>query len=136
MKIPIFRITLGMSLLAACAQPSSKKTAAEEKQPAQQTQPEALLVPGKSAGKFYLQQNMDSIFTLLGKPDDGDAAMGKAWGIWHGKDTIAIYSTYADSTMSSKTVRQIVVSGEGYRTESGIGSNTPFGIIRDSYPAL
>ncbi|RPD41736.1 hypothetical protein [Chitinophaga barathri] len=134
MKTSILRIALGLCILAACAPPATQKAAEEDN--AAHTPPEALLVAGESAGKFHLGQDMDSVFSLLGKPDDGDAAMGKAWGIWHGQDTLAVYSTYADSTMSRRTARQIVVSGEGYRTENGLGSNTPLETIRESYPAL
>lgn len=138
MKISSFRIALAFCALSACAQPSSQKAAREDsvRQAAAPAAPEALLTPGESAGKFRLGQDMDSIFALLGKPDDGDAAMGKAWGIWHGVDTIAVYSTYADSNMNRRTARQIVVSGEGYRTGNGIGRNTPLETIRESFPAL
>jgi hypothetical protein len=138
MKISSFRIALALCALSACAQPSSQKAEREDsvQQAAGLAAPEALLTPGESAGKFRLGQDMDSIFALLGKPDDGDAAMGKAWGIWHGADTIAVYSTYADSNMNRRTARQIVVSGEGYRTGNGIGRNTPLETIRESFPAL
>ncbi|MGN7722518.1 hypothetical protein [Chitinophaga sp. 22620] len=138
MKISSFRIALAFCALSACAQPSSQKAAREDsvRQAAAPAAPEALLTPGESAGKFRLGQDMDSIFALLGKPDDGDAAMGKAWGIWHGVDTIAVYSTYADSNMNRRTARQIVVSGEDYRTGNGIGRNTPLKTIRESFPAL
>jgi hypothetical protein len=75
-----------------------------------------LIVPGKSIGKYFIGQNMVQVDSLKGKPDFSDAAMGKAWSIWYGKNKtgnkrneIAIYSTYGDSTMSFKTVKQILL---------------------------
>lgn len=136
MKAPSFRIALALCAFTACAQPASQKAAQEDSVRQQTAAPEALLAPGERAGKFRLGQDMDSVFTLLGKPDDGDAAMGKAWGIWYGTDTIAVYSTYADSNMNRRVARQIVVSGEGYRTVNGIGRNTPLETIRENFPAL
>lgn len=135
MKTSILRIAAGFCVLAACGQPGSKQPE-EQTQAVQQSVPQNLLVPGESAGKLHIHQDMDSVFDVLGKPDDGDAAMGKAWGIWHGDDTLAVYSSYADSTMSRRITRQIVVSGEDYRTADGLGRNTPLEAVRESFPAL
>jgi len=54
----------------------------------------------------------------LGSADAGDAAMGKAWGIWYDqkKDEIAIYSSYADSTAVKKDIKQIRVTSSSFVT--------------------
>ncbi|MBO9152095.1 hypothetical protein ACFOTA_07745 [Chitinophaga sp. GCM10012297] len=135
MKTSILCIAAGLCLLAACGQPASKRPK-EEPLAVEQSRPEALLVPGESAGKLHIHQDIDSVFNILGKPDDGDAAMGKAWGIWHGEDTLAVYSSYADSTMSRRITRQIVVSGNDYRTADGLGRNTPLETVRNRFPGL
>ena len=88
-----------------------------------------LIVPGKSIGRYFLGQDMVKVDSLKGKPDTGDAAMGKAWSIWYGKNStggkrneIAIYSGYADSTMSSKAVKQIRVISGKFQTIEGLNN--------------
>ena len=135
MRTIIFRIAACCCVLAACAQPSSQKAADEQiKVPFTGRLP--VLVPGESAGNLRIHQDMDSVFNLLGKPDDGDAAMGKAWGIWQGEDTLAVYSSYADSTMSRRITRQIVVTGDDYRTVDDLGVSSPLKSIRESFPSI
>lgn len=93
-----------------------------------------LIVPGKSAGKIYLGQDMNQVFKILGNADRGEAAMGKAWSIWN--DNIAIYSSYKDSTMTTKDVKQIRVENEGYATENEIKINTAYADIKQKHPTL
>jgi hypothetical protein len=88
-----------------------------------------LIVPGKSIGRYYLGQDLVQVDSLKGKPDAGDAAMGKAWAIWYGKNAtggkrneIAIYSTYRDSTMSGKAVKQIRVISSKFETVDGLNN--------------
>lgn len=103
-----------------------------------------LVVPGRQMGKISIGQDMEEVFKLLGKPDDGDAAMGKAWSIWKLKDgeggsdngEMAIYSTYKDSTMSSKVVKQVMVNTGGYATKNGLQNNADLGHIIQGLPSL
>lgn len=103
-----------------------------------------LVVPGKQMGKISIGQDMEEVFKLLGKPDDGDAAMGKAWSIWKVKDgesgsddgEMAIYSTYKDSTMSSKVVKQVMVNIGGYATKNGLQNNADLGHVIQGLPSL
>ncbi len=44
--------------------------------------PDSLVEPGKSAGPFVLGADAGPQMNRLGKPDSGDAAMGKAMAIW------------------------------------------------------
>ncbi len=88
-----------------------------------------LIVPGKSIGRFYLGQDVAELDSMLGKPDFSDAAMGKAWSIWYRGDTtkfrkreIAIYSSYADSTMQRKDVKQIRVNSNKVTTITGLNN--------------
>lgn len=88
-----------------------------------------LVVPGKSIGRIYLGQNVTELDSILGKPDFSDAAMGKALSIWYRGDTskfkkreIAIYSSYADSTMKWKDVKQIRVNSNKVTTVTGLNN--------------
>ncbi|MGY0037855.1 hypothetical protein [Pedobacter sp. NJ-S-72] len=63
---------------------------------------------------------MKTVFKLLGKADDGDAAMGSALGIWNKKKPTIIFSSYRDSNMVIKDVKQISVASNDFSTAEGI----------------
>lgn len=88
-----------------------------------------LIVPGRSVGEISLGEDMQTVGTKLGKPNDGDAAMGKAWGIWYSNDStkgqrseLAIYSSYRDSSMRVKDVKQIRITSPQFKTQDGYGT--------------
>ncbi|KQR71115.1 hypothetical protein [Pedobacter sp. Leaf176] len=69
---------------------------------------------------------MNKVSAKLGRPDDGDAAMGKAWGIWYSKDLtsgqrneFAIYASYKDTSMRVRDVKQIRITSPEYKTQDG-----------------
>ena len=103
-----------------------------------------LIVPGTRAGKLYLGQDMTAVADLLGRPDDGDAAMGSALGIWYTKsssdftrrDPISIFSSYRDSNMVVKVVKQLSVSAPDYRTSNGIHTGFTLAALQSAYPGL
>jgi len=95
----------------------------------------ALIVPGKRIGKIYLGQDMKEVFDLLGTPDDGDAAMGSAVGVWI-KSSMTIYSHYRDSTMVVKAVKQISVASDTYYTAEKIATGMSLNQVKAAYPAL
>lgn len=85
-----------------------------------------LIVPGRSVGEISLGEDMAKVSARLGRPDDGDAAMGKAWGIWYSKDSVAgirnefaIYSSYRDTSMRVKDVKQIRITSAQFKTQDG-----------------
>lgn len=100
-----------------------------------------LIVPGKSIGKYFLDQNMVQVDSLKGKSDTGNAAMGKAWAIWYGKNStggkqneLAIYSGYADSTMSAKAVKQIRIISSKFETIEGLNNGNLLSNFTAKYP--
>lgn len=100
-----------------------------------------LIVPGKSIGRYFLGQDPAQIDSLKGKPDAGDAAMGKAWAIWYGKNTtggkrneIAVYSGYRDSTMSAKAVKQIRIISGKFETVNGLNNGNLLSSFTAKYP--
>lgn len=104
---------------------------------------EILIRPGKSVGNFSLGQDMQSVAKILGEPDAGDAAMGKAWGIWYDKgskdsknEEIAIYSAYSDSTMIAKAIKQIRVTSGKFKTTEGLGTGSNLSGFRSAYTDL
>jgi len=95
-----------------------------------------LLIAGKRAGNIYLGQDMENVFKLLGRPEDGDAAMGSAIGIWDKKTPLIIFSSYRDSNMVVKAVKQISVSAASYTTAEGIHTGVSLRKLKTIYPAL
>lgn len=89
--------------------------------------PDRLVLPGKSVGKTTLGMSAEKIPELLGKADESDAAMGKAWLTWYGKKRdehnnrteLNIYTTYKDSSMQGKTVQQIRITSSFFETPGG-----------------
>ncbi|WP_091378206.1 hypothetical protein [Mucilaginibacter mallensis] len=54
---------------------------------------EQLILPGQSIGTIDINENSDSVFRKLGKPDAGDTAMGKSLSTWYTKHDISGYKT-------------------------------------------
>ncbi len=102
-----------------------------------------LIVAGKSVGEISLGENMEQVVEKLGKPDAGDAAMGKAWGIWYGSDStakrrneIAIYSSYRDTSMRVKDVKQIRITSNDFKTQDGLATGATLEDTRLKFPDI
>ena len=70
-----------------------------------------LLIPGVSAGQTRLNENADSVYQRLGKPDGGDAAMMKAIAVWYAHhdttdNSIAIYTSKNTDTPVVERIMQ------------------------------
>ncbi|MCX2493127.1 hypothetical protein OQX63_06560 [Pedobacter sp. PF22-3] len=102
-----------------------------------------LIVAGKSIGEISLGENMEQVVEKLGRPDAGDAAMGKAWGIWYGgdstakqRDEIAIYSSYRDTSMRVKDVKQIRITSNEFKTQDGLTTGATLEDIKLKFPDI
>lgn len=99
----------------------------------------ALIIPGKSIGKIYLGEEATNLNTL-GKPDGGDAAMGKAWGIWYVPDSkiqdYAIYTSYRDTSMKIKEVKQIRTENSKYKLANGLKVGSSLSELENAYTDL
>lgn len=127
-KIFLFGIVLSF---AACqsATNSQHKTdsiASIESGPGKIVDERFLIVPGRSIGEISIGEDMQEVAKKLGRADDGDAAMGKAWGIWFSNDStngvrneLAIYSSYRDTSMRVKDVKQIRITSAKFKTQDG-----------------
>ncbi|MBB5646817.1 hypothetical protein [Pedobacter cryoconitis] len=131
-----------IAIATACHSPEDQKkdpfstahaVTAKEEQKIDSTR---LIVAGKQAGNIYLGQDMQAVFKLLGKPDDGDAAMGSALAIWNKKEPLLIFSSYRDSNMVIKDVKQISVSAPGFSTTEGIHTGVSLKALKAVYPEL
>lgn len=136
---------IGISLLSC----SDKKASAVETEktsdsivkyvPPEIIDRQQLIIPGKSIGHTQLGQNAETL-SSLGKPDFSDAAMGKAWATWYSKDgkkkELNIYTTYKDSEMKEKVIRQIRITSSEFKTWEGIAIGKSLNDIQKSYPKV
>ena len=84
-----------------------------------------LLVPGKSAGKTKINEDADQLLKRMGKPDAGDAAMGKSLSFWYaGHDTsahsIAVFTTRQMGVEETALVKEIRVTSPDFKTIEGL----------------
>lgn len=94
-----------------------------------------LLVPGKSAGKTQINQDAEQVYKNLGKPDGGDAAMGKSVAIWYAHHDSTSYSTaiYTSRDMGNNPVafvKQIRVTSPSFKTKEYIGATSGLSEIK------
>jgi len=98
-----------------------------------------LIIPGKSIGLTQLGQNAETLASL-GKPDFSDAAMGKAWATWYSKDgqkkELNIYTTYKNSEMKEKVIRQIRITSPEFKTSDKIATGKSLNDIQKSFPKV
>ena len=75
---------------------------------------EQLILPGQGIGDISINEDADTVFSKLGKPDASDAAMGKSLATWYAKHDTAGYKTQiffskqmgtADETSRVKQIR-------------------------------
>ncbi|MCZ4244312.1 hypothetical protein [Pedobacter punctiformis] len=145
LKFFVFGLSLG---LAACQSSTNSNHKADsiasiESGPGKIVDERFLIVPGISIGKISIGEDMQEVFKKTGNADDGDAAMGKAWGIWYGKvskgdrkDELAIYSAYRDSNMVVKEVKQIRITSGLYKTQDGFGTGRTLNDTKMKFPAM
>jgi len=143
-------VLIGLS--AACQSPASDKAQLDSTVTKQDTlvsevrkenvDSSKLVIAGKQAGRIYLGQYMEQVAEILGRPDDGDAAMGSALGIWYEgtpkdkRNPTVIFSSYRDSNMVIKAVKQVSVAAPEFRTADGMGTGVKLAQLLKAYPSL
>ncbi len=100
-----------------------------------------LIVAGESVGKISLGADAATLQSILGKPDMSDAAMGKAWETWYGKQRdehnnkteLNIYTAYKDTSMREKTVQQIRTTSSFFKTNDSVHVYSSLDEIKNKY---
>ena len=82
-----------------------------------------LLIPGKAAGSITIDENTEILIKKFGKPDGGDAAMGKAIAVWYQNHdstaySIAVYSTRDMGNDETPRIKQIRITSPAFKTAS------------------
>lgn len=129
-------------MMVACG--GGNHTATQTRQDTIQTASQALLpddqllIPGKSAGRFLIGDADSAIFAELGKPDLGDAAMGKAVSIWYPDDKpeqpLSIFTSRNMGNDETARIQQIRITSPGFHTFQSIGVGSSLREISDVYP--
>ncbi|TCD26233.1 hypothetical protein EZ456_14575 [Pedobacter psychrodurus] len=102
-----------------------------------------LIVAGRSVGEITLGEDMEQVGIKLGRPNAGDAAMGKAWGIWYSDDStgkhpneIAVYSSYRDTSMLIKDVKEIRITSNKFKTQDGLATGITLEDTKLKFPSI
>ena len=81
-----------------------------------------LILPGQSIGTININENADSVLSKLGKPDAGDAAMGKSLSTWYAKhdtsgyETQVFFSKQMGTADEASRVKQIRITSPWFKT--------------------
>lgn len=85
-----------------------------------------LIIPGKSIGQTALNDNGADVIKRLGRPDAGDAAMGKSMSIWYADHDSTGYQTMIYTTRQMGTeddvsrVKQIRITSPWFATKDNV----------------
>lgn len=99
----------------------------------------AQVVPGESVGKLRLGDFEETVVSLIGAPQLGDAAMCKSWTRWewgNPQHVVELFSSCDAKKDMKKTVRQIRFSGLPFETATGITPQSTFAQIEQHYKDL
>lgn len=102
-----------------------------------------LIIPGESIGHVSLGMSSMALHDMMGKPDSGDAAMGKSLQFWVSKESdrhrnyLAVYTVNnLDGSGSPPEVKQVQVTSPKFQTESGIGTGKTMDQVREQFHNL
>lgn len=145
-RFTVAAIVLNTLLLAACqqtlphTQTVADTTVVHQTASHTDTLPGAnLIVPGQRIGGTSINENMDSVVQRLGKPDAGDAAMGKALSIWYaghnskGYQTAIFSSRQMGADDESSRVKYIRITSPRFRLQNGLRVGSSLNKIKKHY---
>jgi len=96
-----------------------------------------LLIPGKSAGRFLINDPDSTVITALGKPDFSNAAMGKAVLVWYpgGKQDqpLSIFTARDMGNDETARIQQIRITSPEFHTFQAIGVGSSLREISNAY---
>ncbi|RYU87889.1 hypothetical protein EWM62_15455 [Mucilaginibacter terrigena] len=97
-----------------------------------------LIVPGISVGQTAINESLEVVHKKLGKPDGGDAAMGKSISFWYANHDTSSYVTQIYFTRDmgndeTARVKEIRVTSPSFKISSKIHTGLPFNNIKPAY---
>jgi hypothetical protein len=99
-----------------------------------------LISPGKGIGQILLNEDVENVSQLLGRPDSADAAMGSSLMVWYAKHNSSGYKTsvFSHRNMGGKDeiisrIQKILITSPEFKTADGIGVGATSDEIKKSY---
>ncbi|WP_374163330.1 hypothetical protein [Arcticibacter sp. MXS-1] len=133
------KVTEGQQRTAVADSGNAEASKGREARLSSRTDSVWLLVPARSAGQTKLNAKTEELVKRLGKPDGGDAAMGKTVSVWFNdhdslSNSLSVYSVRSSPPDESYKIRQIRVTSPAFKTPEGLHTGSPIGEIRRAYP--
>lgn len=93
------------------------------------------IIPGKRLGTIVLNENATSVLDSLGKPESGDAAMGKAVSNWNEntENSLSIYTTTKMGVEDFSRIKAARTLSPKFQTQHSIGVNSTLEEIESNY---
>ncbi|MBE7175198.1 MAG: hypothetical protein INR69_02265 [Mucilaginibacter polytrichastri] len=106
-----------------------------------------LIVPGKQIGETRIGETDKELFSVMKKPDAGDAAMGKAWSTWYSKPSPGDTDTTRHETNvftvrrngvdnDTAKVKLIRVTSPFFATKTRVSANRPMDYVQKVFPGI
>jgi hypothetical protein len=151
MRYLLFILLVSIISVIACNQPTKQHNVNQQKAVVEDsirqdssnkhepTFAEKLIIPGKSVGQTTLNEDAENVIKRLGKPDTGDAAMGKALSIWYANHDTTGYETMIFSARQMGTanetsqVKQIRITSPWFTTQEGLHVGSTLKQINEHY---
>jgi hypothetical protein len=97
-----------------------------------------LIVPGVSLGQTIINEASENIYKRFGRPDAGDAAMGKSISIWYANHDTTGYVTqmYFSTNMGNddtKRVKQVRINSPAFKINTKVHVGAPFTYAKALY---
>ena len=94
-----------------------------------------LVIPGKKLGNIILNENSTAVFDSLGKPDIGNAAMGKAISTWK-NDNSGLLTLYTSTQMGVEDfsrIKAIRSLSKDFKTVDNLGVSSSIETLKKYY---
>lgn len=92
------------------------------------------IIPGKSLGTIILNQDATAVLDSLGKPDSGDAAMGKAISTWKkGDNLLTLYTTTQMGVENFSRIKAIRSLSKDFKTVDNLGVSSSIDVLKRYY---
>lgn len=93
------------------------------------------IIPGKRLGNIYLNENATAVFDSLGKPDSGDAAMGKAISTWNKGDgnLLTLYTSTQMGVEDFSRIKAIRSLSKDFKTVDNLGVSSSIEELKIHY---
>jgi hypothetical protein len=101
--------------------------------------------PGRYIGNTRIDSSVAGLSRQLGPADGGDAAMGKAWGIWYSRKSdksidssryLAVYSSIGSGDDIVHHIRQVRINTASFKTKAGIKVGSSFASVKKAFPKI